>query len=176
MSDLGIAFAVTMIFAAVQYLGAWNVMKIYGFPYLWTNHWIREYIVLMFDVQLIISIVTITFLQHTDISLPYYTSKSWTFVRGAASAIDRDFGFIGRQLFHGAIETHVLHHHASKIPFYHAAEASAAMRKIMGKHYVSDFDTPYLWAFWKTRGTCRFVEHVDEDKSRDIFFFPRVKE
>jgi omega-6 fatty acid desaturase (delta-12 desaturase) len=93
-------------------------------------------------------------------------------LRGAASAVDRDFGFIGRHLFHGAIETHVLHHHASKIPFYHASEASAAIRGVMGSHYSSDFETNYLWAFWKNRRQCRFVEEVGDEGS-GIYFFKK---
>ncbi len=120
-----------------------------------------------------IPLVTITFLQHTDITLPYYRPASWTFLRGAASAIDRDFGWIGRFLFHGAIETHVLHHHVSRIPFYHAPEASTALRKVMGVHYASDFETPYLWAFWKIRHACRFV--VEKDEGSQIYFFDRTR-
>ncbi|KAF2663788.1 hypothetical protein BT63DRAFT_430058 [Microthyrium microscopicum] len=157
VSDIGIAVAVSALWIAVQFYGGWNVMKVYGFAYLWTNHWI----------------LTITFLQHTDFSLPYYSSKSWTFLRGAGSAVDRDFGFIDRFLFHGAISTHVLHHHVARIPFYHAAEASKAMQGVMGKEYRSDFKTPYLWAFWKIRSTARYVEEVD--KGSEIYFFSRSK-
>jgi fatty acid desaturase len=76
-------------------------------------------------------------------------------------------------MFHGATEAHVLHHHASRIPFYNAAEASEALQGVMGSHYQSDFDTPYMWAFWKIRRECRFVEKVDE--AHDIYFFPKSK-
>jgi fatty acid desaturase len=41
ISDIGIAFAATGLWLAVRWFGAWNVMLFYGFPYLWTNHWIR---------------------------------------------------------------------------------------------------------------------------------------
>ena len=54
--------------------------------------------------------VAITYLQHTDPSLPHYQPESWNFARGAAATIDRDFGFVGRHIFHGIIETHVVHH------------------------------------------------------------------
>jgi omega-6 fatty acid desaturase (delta-12 desaturase) len=40
-SDIGIALAATGLWLAVRWFGAWNVMLFYGFPYLWTNHWIR---------------------------------------------------------------------------------------------------------------------------------------
>jgi omega-6 fatty acid desaturase (delta-12 desaturase) len=42
--------------------------------------------------------------------LPYYPSRTWSFLRGAGSTVDRDFGFIGHNIFHGAVECHVLHH------------------------------------------------------------------
>jgi omega-6 fatty acid desaturase (delta-12 desaturase) len=101
--------------------------------------------------------------------LPYYPSKSWTFLRGAASAVDRDFGFIGRVLFHGVIEYHVLHHHASRIPFYHAHEASQAIKRVMGTHYKSDVRTPFLWALWKNYNACRYVE--EKDVGSEVYFF-----
>jgi fatty acid desaturase len=125
--------------------------------------------------------VTITYLHHTDFALPYYPPSSFTFLRGAASTIDRDFGFIGRHLFHGAINTHVLHHHCSKIPFYYAQEASVAMKKVMGEAYISDFEGSYLAAFWRNYRTCSYVEPVmgkgeGKTESRekgegDVFFF-----
>jgi len=145
------------LWVCVECFGGRNVVLFYLLPYLWTNHWI----------------LTITFLQHTDFSIPYYPSKTWSFLRGAASTVDRDFGFIGRHFFHGAIETHVVHHHSSGIPFYHAAEASSAIRKVMGIHYQSDFETPYLWALWKNYTECRYVEEVDPGS--DIYFFSKTK-
>lgn len=41
-SGLGVATVAGLLWAAVSYFGAWNVMKVYGFPYLWTNNWIRK--------------------------------------------------------------------------------------------------------------------------------------
>lgn len=107
--------------------------------------------------------VTITFLQHTDVTVPYYSKASWSFLRGAAATIDRDFGFIGRYLFHGAIETHVLHHHASGIPCYHAAEATEAIRPVMGSSYQRDAETPYLVAFWNNYRSCKYVSERQKD-------------
>ncbi|KAG9243749.1 putative Delta(12) fatty acid desaturase [Calycina marina] len=155
ISDLGIGAMATLLYASVQYFGGWNVALIYLFPWLWTNHWI----------------LTITYLQHTDLSLPYYPTKTWSFLRGAASTIDRDFGWIGRHLIHGAIECHVVHHHCSRIPFYHAAEASQAIRKVMGTHYQSDFETSYMWAFWKVHRDCVHVE--EKDKESEVYFFSK---
>jgi bifunctional Delta-12/omega-3 fatty acid desaturase len=52
----------------------------------------------------------ITYLHHTHPKIPKYEDPSWTFLKGALATIDRDFGFIGRNLFHGIIEYHVIHH------------------------------------------------------------------
>jgi omega-6 fatty acid desaturase (delta-12 desaturase) len=42
--------------------------------------------------------------------VPHYEPQNWTFVKGALATVDREFGFIGRRLFHGIIEHHVIHH------------------------------------------------------------------
>ncbi|KAN0083652.1 Fatty acid desaturase domain containing protein [Elaphomyces granulatus] len=153
LSDFGVGLVAAALWASVNYFGAEKVFLLYGAPWLWTNHWI----------------LTITFLQHTDSMLPYYPSRTWSFLRGAGSTVDRDFGFIGHNIFHGAVECHVLHHHAPRIPFYHAEEASNAIKSVMGEHYRSDVKTPFLWAFWKNYTSCRFVE--EKDAGSGIYFF-----
>jgi omega-6 fatty acid desaturase (delta-12 desaturase) len=120
--------------------------------------------------------VAITYLQHTDPSLPHYHPKAWTFVRGAAATIDREFGFVGRHLLHGIIETHVLHHYVSTIPFYHADEATEAIKPIMGKHYRSDTDggpLGFLYGLWKSMRMCQWVEESEgaQGDGKHIVFF-----
>ena len=77
-------------------------------------------------------LVFITYLQHSDPQMPHYEASQWTFARGAAATIDREFGFVGKHIFHDIIETHVLHHYVSRIPFYNAREASEAIKKLWG--------------------------------------------
>ena len=43
----------------------------------------------------------------------------------------------------------------------------------MGDHYKSDFETPYIWAFWKVRHAARYVVEVDEGS--DIYFFDKSR-
>jgi fatty acid desaturase len=79
------------------------------------------------------------------------------------------------------MNTHVLHHHCSKIPFYYAPEASVAMRRVMGRAYISDFEGSYLAAFWRNYTTCKFVEPVmgkgeaktegTEEGGVEVYFF-----
>ena len=54
--------------------------------------------------------VAITYLHHTHEKAAHYDAENWTFVQGALSTIDREFGFIGRHIFHGIVEYHVVHH------------------------------------------------------------------
>lgn len=160
LSDLGLILAIS----ALVYLGntfGWANMAVWYFqPYLWVNHWL----------------VAITFLQHTDPSLPHYTPDSWNFVRGAAATIDREFGFIGRQLFHGIIETHVLHHYVSTIPFYHADEATEAIKPVMGKHYRADTAggaIGFIKSMYKSARMCQWVEPSEDavGGGKGVLFF-----
>lgn len=85
-------------------------------------------------------------------------------------------GFIGRHLLHGIIETHVLHHYVSSIPFYNADEATDAIRPVMGKHYRSDVvDGPigFARALWRSARWCQWVEPSEgaEGQDQGILFF-----
>lgn len=120
--------------------------------------------------------VAITFLQHTDPSLPHYEPGAWTFTRGAAATIDRELGFVGRHLMHGIVETHVLHHFVSTIPFYHADAASAAIRPVMGRHYRSDVaggSWGFLASLWTSARMCNWVEPTEgaAGEARHVLFF-----
>lgn len=128
------------------------------------------------DAALALPAVAITFLQHTDPSLPHYTAGEWNFVRGAAATIDREFGFIGRHLLHGIIETHVLHHYVSTIPFYNADEATEAIKPVMGRHYRSDVaggPLGFIRALYTSCRMCQWVEPSEGStgKGKGVLFF-----
>ena len=108
--------------------------------------------------------------------MPHYSTESWNYVRGAAATIDREFGFIGRQLLHGIIETHVLHHYVSTIPFYHADEATEAIKPVMGKHYranTKDGSIGFLKSLWTSARWCQWVEPSEGaiGEGRSVYFF-----
>lgn len=160
LSDLGLAIIIAGLTWVYKNYGFNNLLVWYIIPYLWVNHWL----------------VAITFLQHTDPSLPHYDAETWTYTRGAAATIDREFGFIGRTLLHGIVETHVLHHYISTIPFYHADEATEAIKGVMGKHYRSDVkDGPigFLKSIWKAARWCQWVEPCAgvEGEAKGVLFF-----
>jgi len=160
LSDLGLGLAVSALVYLSRTFGFTNMLVWYFLPYLWVNHWL----------------VAITFLQHTDPSLPHYTAEEWNFVRGAAATVDREFGFIGRHLLHGIIETHVLHHYVSTIPFYHADEATEAIKPVMGRHYRADTEggpLGFIQALYKSARMCQWVEPSAEAEGRGkgVLFF-----
>jgi omega-6 fatty acid desaturase (delta-12 desaturase) len=145
LSDVGLAITITALTLLTKTYGFSNMAVWYFAPYLWVNHWL----------------VAITFLQHTDPTLPHYTPESWNYVRGAAATIDREFGFVGRQLLHGIVETHVLHHYVSTIPFYHADEATEAIKEVMGGHYRADVEggaIGFLQSLYTVARWCQWVE------------------
>ncbi|KAI1370801.1 oleate delta-12 desaturase [Hypoxylon crocopeplum] len=160
ISDIGILGAVAVLCYIASYYGWFNLWKWYFVPYLWVNGWL----------------VSITYLQHTDPSLPHYTRETWSFVRGATATIDRNLGFIGRHLFHGIVETHVLHHYVSTIPFYNAEKATEAIKPVMGSHYraeTSDGPVGFIKSLWRNVKMCRWVEPAAEAVgiSRGVLFY-----
>ncbi|KAH8653231.1 putative Delta(12) fatty acid desaturase [Tricladium varicosporioides] len=159
LSDIGVAVMIAALVVAGQMFGSWNVIVLWGVPWLWVNNWI--------DLQ----IVAITFLQHTDGSMPHYDNRTWTFARGATATIDRDLGFIDTHLFHDIIGTHVCHHLISTIPFYHAGEASIHIKRVMGKHYKADVDTPFWTAFWRNQRACKFVEETEGAEGSGVYMY-----
>lgn len=155
LSDIGVAVMIAALVVAGQMFGSWNVIVLWGVPWLWVNNWI----------------VAITFLQHTDGSMPHYDNRTWTFARGATATIDRDLGFIDTHLFHDIIGTHVCHHLISTIPFYHAGEASIHIKRVMGKHYKADVDTPFWTAFWRNQRACKFVEETEGAEGSGVYMY-----
>ncbi|KAJ5832648.1 hypothetical protein N7474_000959 [Penicillium riverlandense] len=160
LSDLGLLITGSILYYIGSTYGWLNLAVWYGIPYLWVNHWL----------------VAITFLQHTDPTLPHYQPEVWNFARGAAATIDRDFGFVGRHIFHGIIETHVLHHYVSNIPFYNADEASEAIKGVMGSHYRTEAQsgwTGFFKALWTSARACQFVEPTEgaTGESQGVLFF-----
>ena len=94
ISDIGLLVMTALLCSAASKLGSTTILLLYLQPYLWVNHWI----------------VAITYLHHTHPELPKFEPEAWTFIKGATATIDREFGFIGKYLFHGVIEFHVVHH------------------------------------------------------------------
>lgn len=141
--------------------GAGEVLKYYGIPWLCVTHWF----------------IMITYLHHTDPELPHYRNKEWSFSRGAAATVDRDFlGWMGRFFLHDVAHYHVVHHFFPKMPFCkpgfhcqlrynikltirsdHGPEATTYLREFIGDHYRHS-NKPVFKALWENYNDCQFVE------------------
>ncbi|KAL9642379.1 hypothetical protein ABK040_007376 [Willaertia magna] len=86
-------------------------------------------------------LTSITFLQHVDERIPHFDDNEWNWLKGAISTIDRAMhdSLLGRILdskLHHIHDTHVCHHIFSKIPFYHAQEATIYLKKMLSGEYA----------------------------------------
>ena len=141
VSDVGLFGAFALIALAVRTWGLTAVVAFYGIPYLIVNA----------------HLVLITFLQHTDIYVPHFREREFSWLRGALCTVDRSFSRPLDALMHHITDTHVAHHLFSHMPFYHAAEATAALKAVLGPYYLRD-ETPVPAATWRAWTQCRFVE------------------
>jgi omega-6 fatty acid desaturase / acyl-lipid omega-6 desaturase (Delta-12 desaturase) len=77
---------------------------------------------------------------------------------------------------HGIIETHVVHHYVSTIPFYNADEATEAVKKVMGPHYRANVEggsLGFLKSIWTSSRWCNWVEpSVDaKGEGKSVLFY-----
>jgi len=153
ISDIGLVLTL-LVLSYVWYLHglSWLVYS-YMIPYMIVNFWL----------------VLITYLQHTDHKLPHYDNEHWDWLRGALATIDRDYGIMNVVLHHIA-DTHVVHHLFSSMPHYHAQEATAAVKKLLGDYYSYD-NTPIARALWNSYGHCRVAEPSTSTTSKGVYWF-----
>jgi len=142
MSNAGIAAMIYGVYSSSMRWGASEVLKYYAIPWLLVSHWF----------------IMITYLHHTDPQLPHYRNKEWSYQRGAAATVDREFlGWQGRFFLHDVAHFHVIHHFFPKMPFYHGPEATKYLKEFIGEHYAYS-DKPAFKALWDSYNGCQFVE------------------
>ncbi|KAJ7224124.1 fatty acid desaturase-domain-containing protein [Mycena pura] len=150
MSNVGILGMMAACYYAKTLFGVMPVLKLYGIPWLLVTHWF----------------IMITYLHHTDLSLPHYRNTLWNYQRGAASTCDRDFlGWQGRFFLHDVAHYHVIHHFFPKMPFYHGESATRYLKELLGPHYHRSTDPVFL-VLWKNYNSCQFV-----DDEGDVLFY-----
>lgn len=94
LSTVGVGGIMFGLYRLSQNLGIAQMLLLYGLPYLSVNNWL----------------VAFTYLHHNDPEIPHFEASGWTFLEGALSTVDRPFGFVGRHMFHGIVDYHVVHH------------------------------------------------------------------
>ncbi len=123
-----------------------RVLCVYGLPYLVVNAWLVIY----------------TWLQHTDVAIPHYSSAEWTWAKGALQTVDRPYGALLNLLHHGIGSTHVCHHVNSRIPHYNAWRGT----NVLKQHYpelVRYDPTPIHQALWRVATRCGAVRQNPSD-------------
>jgi len=149
-SDIGIGAMLAFLFWFARSHGFGDFVKLYFIPYLLTNHWI----------------VMLTYLHHSDPTVPHYRGSEWSFLRGAISTVDRPFlGFIGRFFLHNVSHDHIAHHLFSSIPFYNQPQVTECIKKVLQDDYNYD-STNSFRALYRSFTECCFIE--DEG---DIVFY-----
>ncbi|PNP39199.1 hypothetical protein TGAMA5MH_08876 [Trichoderma gamsii] len=140
LTDVGICVMLFALYKLAGVVGTSTVLLAYAQPYFWVHNWL----------------VAITYLHHTHMEVPHYEAENWTFVKGALATVDREFGFVGRHLFHCIIEHHVVHHLFPRIPFYYAGEATEAIKPVLGDLYYRD-DRSFIGQLWTNFTKCKYV-------------------
>jgi len=154
ISNIGIGFMIWGVWKSCRIWGLTDTFKYYGVPWLLVSHWF----------------IMITYLHHTDPTIPHYRGEEWSFSRGAAATVDRPFlGWQGRFFLHDVAHFHVVHHFFPKMPFYSCEEATDYLKLIIGEHYNWS-DKPMFKALWTNYNDCQFVE--DEG---DVVFYRNKK-
>ncbi|RXW15580.1 hypothetical protein EST38_g10275 [Candolleomyces aberdarensis] len=146
LSNVGIGMMALVLYHAGGEFFLWYYLP----PFLLVNHWI----------------VMITYLHHSDPTLPHYRKGQWTFLRGVAATVDRPLlGWFGRFFFHNISHDHVAHHFFLRAPFYNGPEITERIKTVLKDDYNYD-STPSFYALYRSFTECQFVE-----EEGDIVFY-----
>ncbi|KAF9453348.1 delta-12 fatty acid desaturase [Macrolepiota fuliginosa MF-IS2] len=153
-SDIGLGSMFCLLAIFYNRVGFSNFVLLYVAPYILANHWI----------------VMLTYLHHSDPTIPHYRSKEWTFLRGALATVDRPLlGWVGRYFLHNVSHDHIAHHTNSSIPFYNLPQVTQIIKSVLGDDYNYD-STNTFRALYRTFTQCCFIEDQG-----DIVFYKNRK-
>ena len=131
-----------------------GMVGLLGFlTYQWGWMWLLKYYAAPYIV-FVIWLDLVTFLHHTEPELPWYRGEDWTFLKGAISSIDRNYGLINH--IHHDIGTHVAHHIFLNIPHYNLLKATQAIKPVMGEYFHKS-EEPIWKSLWNSSISCHFV-------------------
>ncbi|KAJ6526664.1 fatty acid desaturase-domain-containing protein [Mycena capillaripes] len=145
-SNVGLMIVATLLLQYGSKLGFAALVKHYIIPYIFCHHWI----------------VMLTYLHHSDPTIPHYRAGQWTFLRGALATVDRPLlGFIGRMYFHNVSHDHIGHHLFTNIPFYNQPYVTEKLKAVLGEHYNYD-STNTFYALYRSFTQCLFIDDEGE--------------
>ena len=145
-SNLGLLVVVALLAVLSLQFGVARVLSVYGLPYVVINAWLVIY----------------TWLQHTDVAIPHFSTAEWSWAKGAFQTVDRPYGPLLNLLHHGIGSTHVCHHINSRIPHYNAWHANALLKQRFPELVRYD-DTPIHQALWRVACCCVAVRRSPGD-------------
>jgi omega-6 fatty acid desaturase (delta-12 desaturase) len=146
LTDLGLAVMASVLYTYAKTYGVGAFLKDYFVPYIIANHWI----------------VMLTYLHHSDPTMPHYREKEWSYARGAMATVDRPLlGWIGRFFLHNVSHDHVAHHFFFNVPFYNQPKVTEHLKKILGEHYNYD-STNTFRALYRSFKNCMFIEDTGD--------------
>ena len=145
-SNLGLLACLLLLGGLALQFSPARVLCVYGLPYLVVNLWL----------------ITYTWLQHTDLTIPHFASDQWTWAKGALQTVDRPYGPLLNLLHHGIGSTHVCHHVNPRIPHYNAWRGNALLRQRFPGLVRYDA-TPIHQALWRVATGCAAVRRSPVD-------------
>ncbi|KAH8093959.1 fatty acid desaturase-domain-containing protein [Cristinia sonorae] len=146
ISDVGVFIMAVILYRWTQEVGAAAFMKLYLIPWLLSNHWL----------------VMLTFLHHSDPSIPHYETGEWTWLRGSLATVDRPLlGWVGRVFLHNVSHDHVAHHLFPHIPFYNLPKVTEAIKPVLKDDYNYDNTNTFV-ALWRSFKSCVFVDRSSD--------------
>ncbi|MEX0588968.1 MAG: fatty acid desaturase, partial [Cyanobium sp.] len=131
-SNIGLLVMLLALGLAAAQFSLARVLCVYGLPYLVINAWL----------------VTYTWLQHTDLDIPHFSSSEWNWAKGALQTVDRPYGPLLNLLHHGIGSTHVCHHINPRIPHYNAWQGTKLLKQRFPDLVRYD-PTPIPKALWR---------------------------
>jgi omega-6 fatty acid desaturase (delta-12 desaturase) len=140
LSDICLMGVLAALGMGVTNYGWWPVLAYYFLPYMGCNAWL----------------VFITFMHHHDVRIAHFNEQEFTYVRGATSAIDRDYGWLINPWIHHINDSHVVHHIWHEMPFYNAIQATPHIKKLLGASYLEDH-RPVWTQLWESWCGCRYI-------------------
>lgn len=129
-SNVGFFTAFAAMLYSMYVFGVWPVVAVYLIPQMVVNHYLTS----------------ITFMQHTHPEIPHFMKDEWTWLRGALSTVDRSMGNFVDSKLHHIVDSHVVHHIFSDMPFYGAKEATPYVKEHLGTYYKA-VQTGYV-GYW----------------------------
>jgi omega-3 fatty acid desaturase (delta-15 desaturase) len=137
---------------SITWVAAFGLLLFY-FTYQYSfvtlfNYYLMPYFVFVAWIGIV------THFHHTHRDVPWYRDEDWTYLKGALSTIDRNYGVI--EDIHHNIGTHIVHHLFMKIPHYNLKKATEQIKPVIGNYYKKS-QVGFLKNMTEIFKYCRFV-------------------